>query len=238
MSKQQQDKRISALYERLSRDDELQGPSNSIINQQYMLEEYAGKHGFGNLVHYTDDGISGTRFDRPGFLRLMDDIDAGKVAVVLVKDTSRIGRDYIRVGLFLEKLREREVRLIAIGDGVDTAGGEDEFMPFRNIIHEMYARDTSRKIKSVIRSKGMSGKPISTHAPYGYLKSADDKHCWVVDPVAAEVVRRIFSMTLEGFGPAQIAYALSADRVEIPSYHLAQMGLGHLRNRVFVDPYG
>jgi len=236
MNRQPSNTTITALYERLSRDDELQGPSNSIKNQQTILEDYARKNGFSNIVHYTDDGISGTRFDRPGFVKLMDDIEAGKVGIVLCKDTSRLGRDYLRVGMFMETLRQKDVRLIALGDNVDTSLGEDDFLPFRNILHEFYARDTSRKIKAIYKSKGMSGKYTSSHALYGYVKSGEDKSRWEIDPVAAEVVRRIFRMTLEGYGPYQIASVLQAEKVPSPSYYLAQKEMGNRKNSDFQDP--
>ncbi len=137
---------ITALYERLSRDDELDGESNSISNQKKLLEDYARQHGFTNLMHFTDDGISGTQFDRPGFLALMKQIETGQVEYLLVKDMSRLGRDYLKVGQIMEILRQKGVRLIAVNDGVDSARGDDEFVPFRNIMNEYYARDTSRKI--------------------------------------------------------------------------------------------
>ncbi len=237
MTRQPNDQPITAAYERLSRDDELQGPSNSIRNQQSMLEEYASRHNLGNLKHYTDDGISGTRFDRPGFVRMMDDIEAGKIQTVLCKDTSRLGRDYLRVGLFMETLRQKGVRLIALGDNVDTAQGEDDFLPFRNILHEWYARDTSRKVKAIYKSKGMNGRHTASHALFGYVKSDDDKNQWIIDPPAAEVVKRIFRMTIEGFGPSQIATILEAEKVQSPSYYLAQKGLGNGKNREYTDPY-
>lgn len=237
MDRQPNDRAITAAYERLSRDDDLQGPSNSIRNQQAMLEDYASRHGFAELVHYTDDGISGTRFDRPGFVRMMDDIEAGKIRVVLCKDTSRLGRDYLRVGLFMETLRQKGVRLIALGDNVDTANGEDDFLPFRNIIHEWYARDASRKIKAIYKSKGMNGRHTASHAVYGYVKSGEDKNQWVIDPEAAAVVRRIFRMTIEGIGPCQIASTLESEKVPSPSYYLAQKGMGNGKNRAYDDPF-
>ena len=163
--------KITALYERLSRDDEQNGESNSIINQKLILEDYAKKHGFTNCVHFTDDGMSGVRFDRPGFMRMMDEIEAGNVMAVLVKDTSRLGRDYLRVGLCMETMREHNVRLISVNEGTDTANGEDDFMPFRTIISEWYARDTSRKIKSANKAKSDSGKRISSATIYGYLRA-------------------------------------------------------------------
>ncbi len=232
----QPETKITAAYERLSRDDELQGPSNSIVNQQQLLADYAASHRLTNLTHFSDDGYSGTRWDRPGFIKLMDEIEAGNVAVLLCKDTSRLGRDYLRVGLFMETLRQKGVRLIALGDNVDTADGEDDFMPFRAIIHEWYARDTSRKIKAIYKSKGMNGKHTASHTLYGYIKSADDKNQWLIDPEAAEVVRRIFRMTIEGFGPTQIAAILEAERVPSPSYYLAQKGMGNKKNKTYTDP--
>ena len=150
--------KITPLYERLSRDDELQGESNSISNQKQMLEDFARRNGLPNPTHFTDDGISGTRFDRPGFLAMMEEVEAGRVEAIVIKDMSRLGRDYLKVGQVMEVLRQRGVRLIAINDGVDSLKGDDDFTPFRNIMNEFYARDTSRKIRSVFKSKGMSGK--------------------------------------------------------------------------------
>ena len=150
--------KITPLYERLSRDDELQGESNSISHQKQMLEDFARRNGLPNPTHFTDDGISGTRFDRPGFLAMMEEVEAGRVEAIVIKDMSRLGRDYLKVGQVMEILRQRGVRLIAINDGVDSLKGDDDFTPFRNIMNEFYARDTSRKIRSVFKSKGMSGK--------------------------------------------------------------------------------
>ncbi|GHU80013.1 recombinase [Clostridia bacterium] len=229
--------KITALYERLSRDDELQGPSNSIINQRQILEDYAAKNGFDNILHFVDDGWSGTRFDRPGLVRMMDEIEAGNVSVLLVKDTSRIGRDYLRVGLFMETLRQKGVRLIAVGENIDTDRGEDDFMPFRNIMAEWHARDTSRKVKAIYKSKGMNGKHTSSHALYGYRKSPDDKNQWLIDEEAAAVVRRVFQMTLEGYGPYQIATIFQNEKVQSPAYYLAQRDCGNHRNSVFQNPY-
>ena len=213
---------ISALYERLSHDDEQQGPSNSILNQQQLLEEYAQKHNLPCPVHFTDDGWSGTRWDRPDFNRMMEEVEAGNVKNLLLKDMSRMGRDHLRVGLCLETLREKGVRLIAVADGIDTDQGEDDFMPFRNILAEWYARDTSRKVKSVAHAKGNAGKPLTNLPPYGFMKDPVDKNKWLVDEPAAAVVRRIFQMAVEGVGPFQIARTLSEDEVEKPSYHTAR----------------
>ena len=229
--------KITPLYERLSRDDELQGESNSISNQKQMLEDFARRNGLPNPMHFTDDGISGTRFDRPGFLAMMEEVEAGRVEAIVIKDMSRLGRDYLKVGQVMEILRQRGVRLIAINDGVDSLKGDDDFTPFRNIMNEFYARDTSRKIRSVFKSKGMSGKHLTGTVVYGYLWDEKREH-WLVDEEAAEVVRRIFSLTLEGYGPYQIACKLSADRIEIPVVHLARFNEGVNRSKPVKDPYG
>ena len=229
--------KITPLYERLSRDDELQGESNSISNQKQMLEDFARRNGLPNPTHFTDDGISGTRFDRPGFLAMMEEVEAGRVEAIVIKDMSRLGRDYLKVGQVMEVLRQRGVRLIAINDGVDSLKGDDDFTPFRNIMNEFYARDTSRKIRSVFKSKGMSGKHLTGTVIYGYLWDEKREH-WLVDEEATEVVRRIFSLTLEGYGPYQIACKLSADRIEIPVVHLARFNEGVNRSKPVKDPYG
>lgn len=234
--------KITALYERLSRDDfgkddDQQRESNSISNQKAMLEEFAARQGFTNIVHFTDDGISGTCFDRPGFLAMMKEVEAGNVEYLCIKDMSRMGRDYLKVGQIMEILRQRGVRLIAINDGVDSARGDDDFTPFRNIMNEYYARDTSRKIRSTFQSKGKSGKHLTGTVIYGYLwNEARDQ--WLVDPEAAEVVKRIFAMTIEGYGPYQIASKLKSEKVLIPSAYLAQHSEGVNKNKTFKDVYG
>ena len=234
--------KITALYERLSRDDfgkddDQQRESNSISNQKAMLEEFAARQGFTNIVHFTDDGISGTCFDRPGFLALMREVEAGNVEYLCLKDMSRMGRDYLKVGQIMEILRQHGVRLIAINDGVDTARGDDDFTPFRNIMNEYYARDTSRKIRSTFQSKGKTGKHLTGTVIYGYLwNEARDK--WLVDPEAAEIVKRIFAMTIDGCGPYQIASKLKTEKVLIPSAYLAQHGEGVNKNKTFKDVYG
>ena len=234
--------KITALYERLSRDDfgkddDQQRESNSISNQKAMLEEFAARQGFTNIVHFTDDGISGTCFDRPGFLAMMEEVEAGNVEYLCIKDMSRMGRDYLKVGQIMEILRQRGVRLIAINDGVDSARGDDDFTPFRNIMNEYYARDTSRKIRSTFQSKGKSGKHLTGTVIYGYLwNEARDQ--WLVDPEAADVVKRIFAMTIDGYGPYQIASKLKEEKVLIPSAYLAQHGEGVNKNKTFKDVYG
>ena len=229
--------KITPLYERLSRDDELQGESNSISNQKLMLEDYARRNGFPRPTHFTDDGISGTRFDRPGFNAMMAEVEAGHVEAIIVKDMSRLGRDYLKVGQIMELLRQKNVRLIALNDGVDSFRGDDDFTPFRNIMNEWYARDTSKKIRSTFQAKGKTGKHLTGTVIYGYLWDESRTH-WIVDPDAAAIVRRIFNMTMEGYGPYQIANRLSADRVEIPSVHLARYGEGVNKNKTVKDIYG
>ncbi|MGE4353264.1 MAG: recombinase family protein, partial [Oscillospiraceae bacterium] len=230
--------KITPLYERLSRDDELQGESNSISHQKQMLEEYARRNGFPRPTHFTDDGISGTRFDRPGFTAMMTEVEAGQVEAVIVKDMSRLGRDYLKVGQIMEILRQKNVRLIAVNDGVDSARDDDDFTPFRNIMNEFFVRDTSRKIKSVFKAKGMSGKHLTGTVIYGYLWADEKREQWIVDKEAAAVVRRIFAMTMDGRGPYQIAQQLTADKVEIPAVHLARHGEGVNKNKTFKDIYG
>ena len=234
--------KITALYERLSRDDfgkddDQQRESNSISNQKAMLEEFAARQGFTNIVHFTDDGISGTCFDRPGFLAMMKEVEAGNVEYLCIKDMSRMGRDYLKVGQIMEILRQRGVRLIAINDGVDSARGDDDFTPFRNIMNEYYARDTSRKIRSTFQSKGKSGKHLTGTVIYGYLWN-EARGQWLVDPEAAEVVKRIFAMTIDGYGPYQIASKLKEEKVLIPSAYLARHGEGVNKNKTFKDVYG
>ncbi|HEO6254315.1 TPA: recombinase family protein [Streptococcus agalactiae] len=229
--------KITALYERLSRDDELQGESNSIINQKKILEEYASKNNLSNIIHFTDDGISGTQFDRPGFMAMMNGVNQGNIGCIIVKDMSRLGRDYLKVGGCMEILRQKGVRLIAINDNVDSFYREDDFTPFRNIMNEWYARDTSRKIQSTFRSKGESGKPTASTPPYGYIKDEKDKNKWIVDEKAAEIVRRIFNLTMQGNGPYRIAKILEGEKVDIPAYHQQKLGYGLYQSKNFEHPY-
>ena len=228
--------KITPLYERLSRDDELQGESNSISHQKQMLEDFARRNGLPNPTHFTDDGVSGTRFDRHGFLAMMEEVEAGRVEAIVIKDMSRLGRDYLKVGQVMEILRQRGVRLIAINDGVDSLKGDDDFTPFRNIMNEFYARDTSRKIRSVFKSKGMSGKHLTGTVIYGYLWDEKREH-WLVDEEAAAVVRHIFALAMESYGPYQIATKLSEEKIEMPAVHLARYGEGVNKNKAFADIY-
>lgn len=231
---------ITALYERLSRDDNLSGDSNSIINQKRYLESYAAGHGFSNCVHYTDDGWSGGNFERPSWKRLVADVEAGKVAHVIVKDMSRIGRDYLQTGFYTEVLfRQHGVHFVAVGNGVDSDdAGSSEFAPFLNIMNEWYLRDLSRKQKTAVRVKGESGKPTTNCAIYGYKKDPQDRYRWLIDEEAAAVVRRIFLLTAEGKGPYDIARILFEDGVETPAVYLARQGKGVWKGREdFPHPY-
>ena len=231
------EQRYTALYERLSHDDELQGESNSISNQKQLLMEYAVSHELPSPRHFSDDGISGTRFDRPAFLEMMEESEDGNIGIVLVKDMSRLGRDYLKVGQIVEMFRQKDVRLIAVNDGTDTLHGDDDFLPFRNIMNEWYAKDTSKKIRSTFKAKGDSGKHVASATPYGYVKDPLDKNHWIIDEEAAEVVRRIFKLTLDGYGPFQICKILEADKVEIPAYHMQKMGIGLWKTREIQHPY-
>ena len=206
---------ITALYPRLSHEDELQGESNSISNQKRILETYAKQNGFSNLRWYTDDGYSGANFQRPGFQAMLADIEAGKVGTVIVKDMSRLGRNYLQVGMYTEMIfPQKGVRFIAINDGVDSAQGENDFAPLRNIFNEWLVRDTSKKIKAVKRSKGMSGKPITSKPVYGYLMDEDEN--FIIDEEAAPVVRQIYSLCLAGNGPTTLARMLPEQQIPTP----------------------
>ena len=232
---------ITALYERLSRDDDNAGESNSIVHQKQMLEDYAMKHGFTNLVHFTDDGWSGATFDRPSWNRLVEGVKNGEITACICKDMSRIGRDHLQVGFFTDILfREKEVRFIAINNGIDSDRQEtSEFAPFLNIMNEWFVRDTSKKIKAVLKSRGSSGNAHTSNIPpYGYLKDPENPDHWIIDEEAAEVVRRIYRMTIEGKGPYQIARELSEEKIERPSYYLGKKGLGnHASNYDKENPY-
>ncbi|MCL2670730.1 MAG: recombinase family protein, partial [Clostridiales bacterium] len=230
--------KITALYSRLSRDDELQGESNSITNQKKILADYAERNGFLNCRHFSDDGVSGTTFERKGFKEMIAAIESGNVGAVIVKDMSRLGRDYLQVGFYTEIFfRQKGVRFIAVSNNIDSANGESsEFAPFLNIMSEWYARDASRKLKAVYQSKGNSGKRITNNVIYGYLKDPNDKTKWVIDPIAAEVVRRIFALTIEGKGPCQVAKILEADGIETAGVYQSKLGIGTRRNRTIQHP--
>ena len=232
--------KITALYERLSRDDDQVGDSNSIVNQKKYLESYAEQRGYTNIQHYTDDGWSGGNFNRPAWKQLEADIEAGKVAHVIVKDMSRIGRDYLQTGFYTEVFfREHGVHFIAIANSVDSDDqNSNEFAPFLNIMNEWYLRDLSRKQRTAIRVKGESGKPTTNCAIYGYKKMPGDKYSWYIDEEAAEVVRRIFRLTIEGKGPYDIARILYDDKVETPAVYLGKQKKGVWKSKEeFPNPY-
>lgn len=230
--------KYTALYERLSRDDEMQGESNSIVNQKRYLEEYAQAQGFKNIRHFTDDGYSGTNFKRPGFQEMIAAIEAGEIDVVCVKDLSRFGRDYLKVGFYTEIMfPEKGVRFIAINNSVDSANPtENDFTPFLNIMNEWYAKDTSNKIRAIFRSRMQDGKRCSGAIPYGYRRDPEDKNHLLIDEEAAKVVRKIYQMVIDGMGSQAIANQLTADNVLIPSAYLEQSEHGESRNHSYHDP--
>ena len=223
---------ITALYERLSRDDDLDGESNSIINQKRYLQNYADEHGFTNCKHYTDDGWSGGNFDRPGWKSLIADVEAGKVGVILAKDMSRIGRNYLETGFYTEVVfRKHNVRFIAIANGVDNDQPETgEFVPFLNIMNEWYLKDQSKKITAAYQLRGKSGLPTNNNCLYGYRKDPNVKHHWLVDEEAAAIVRRIYQMACEGHGPYEIARILTKEKVDSPGYYFTKHAYGLRRD--------
>ncbi len=216
---------ITALYCRLSQDDKQEGDSNSIINQKKILKKYALDRGYTNIQFYIDDGVSGTTFNRAGFQSMIADVETGKVKRVIVKDMSRLGRDYLQVGMYTEIFfPEHDVHFIAVNDGVDSNQEDNEFTPFRNIINEWYAKDASKKIRAVKRSKGMAGEHIGSHPPYGYMKNPENKKEWIIDEEAAEVVREIFRLCVGGYGPTQIANILTERKILCPTYYALEKG--------------
>lgn len=231
--------KITALYERLSRDDESQTESNSITNQKQYLEAYAREHGFRNIRHFTDDGYSGTNFNRPGFAELLEEIKAGHVSCLITKDMSRFGRNYLQVGFYTEiLLPDKGVRFIAVNNNIDSAQPSDnDFAPFLNIMNEYYAKDTSKKIKAIFRSRMQAGKRCSGSVPYGYTRLDGDKQTLVVDEEAAAVVRRIFRLACDGLGPTQIAETLTQDKVLIPTAYIAEKHPERKLEHKYSDPY-
>ena len=214
---------ITALYARLSQEDALDGESNSIANQKKILLKYATDNHFSNPTFFIDDGVSGVTFDRPGWNEMIRLAEAGKVQTVIVKDMSRMGRDYLKVGYYTESFfAERDIRYIAINDGVDSDKGDNDFTPFRNLFNDFYARDTSKKIRAVMRAKGNAGEHLCTNPPYGYMKDPADKKKWIVDEEAAEIVKRIFDLCIAGKGPLQIAKLLTAEHILTVKAHYAQ----------------
>ena len=217
---------ITALYCRLSQDDKLEGDSNSIINQKKILQKYALEHGYTNFRFYIDDGISGTTFNRPGFQEMIADIEAGIVKRVIIKDMSRFGRDYLQVGMYTEIMfPEHDVHFIAVNDGVDSAQGDNEFTPFRNIINEWYAKDTSKKIRAVMKVKGNAGEHLTSNPPYGYMKSLDDPKQWIKEEEPAQVMYEIGLYIMDGFGPSQIARKLKERKILTPAAYYESKGM-------------
>ena len=233
-----QEEGITALYERLSQEDKLDGESNSIANQKKILERYCRDHGITAYRHYDeDDGYSGTNFNRPGFQRMLADIKAGKMKCVNVKDMSRFGHDCLQVGMYTDVLfPEFGVHFIAVNDGVDSTRGENEFTAIRNVFNEMYARDTSKKIRATWQSKGKSGEHLTTIPPYGYVKDPENKKKWIVDEEAAAVVQKIFRLCVDGLGPTQIAKWLREHQVLNPTAYCHSKGLP-ASNKPTADPY-
>ena len=233
-----QDEGITALYERLSQEDKLEGESNSIANQKKILERYCREHGITAYRHYDeDDGYSGTNFNRPGFQRMLADIKAGKIKRVIVKDMSRFGRDYLQVGFYTDMLfPDFGVHFIAVNDGVDSTRGENEFTAIRNVFNEMYARDTSKKIRATCQSKGKSGEHLTTIPPYGYMKDPDNKKKWIIDEEAAAVVQQIFALCVSGMGPTQIAKWLEKHEIYNPTAYSQAKGRP-VTNKPTANPY-
>ena len=233
-----QDEGITALYERLSQEDKLEGESNSIANQKKILERYCREHGITAYRHYDeDDGYSGTNFNRPGFQRMLADIKAGKIKRVIVKDMSRFGRDYLQVGFYTDMLfPDFGVHFVAVNDGVDSTRGENEFTAIRNVFNEMYARDTSKKIRATWQSKGKSGEHLTTIPPYGYMKDPDNKKKWIIDEEAAAVVQQIFALCVSGMGPTQIAKWLEKHEIYNPTAYSQAKGRP-VTNKPTANPY-
>ncbi len=228
---------VTALYARLSKDDDLVGDSNSIVHQKEILAKYAKEHGFTNIEFYVDDGFSGTNFNRPDFQRLMADAEEGKLSTVIVKDMSRFGRDYIMVGYYTEiYFSNLNIRFIAINDNVDSSiQTENDLTPFKNVFNEWYARDTSKKIRAVFKAKGNSGKHLSTNPPFGYKKDPNDKEKWIVDEEAAVTVKRIFEMFSNGVRMPEIARKLTQEKVETPTLYNLKHGIKIRRTSEFPE---
>ena len=228
---------ITALYCRLSRDDGAEGESNSIANQKKLLAKYAKEHGFTNTKFYVDDGYTGTNFNRPGFQQMLEDMEMGYISTIIVKDSSRFGRNYLEVGQYTDYyFPEHNIRFIAINDCIDSENGEDDFSAFRNVMNEMYAKDISRKVRSSHRLRGNAGEPLS-QPPYGYMKSPENKKKWIIDPDAAEVVQRVFRLCIEGNGNETIARILQEDKVLVPQAYWQSKGLPRGGKKTQPNPY-
>ena len=228
---------ITALYCRLSRDDGAEGESNSIANQKKLLAKYAKEHGFTNTKFYVDDGYTGTNFNRPGFQQMLEDMEMGYISTVIVKDSSRFGRNYLEVGQYTDYyFPEHSIRFIAINDCIDSENGEDDFSAFRNVMNEMYAKDISRKVRSSHRLRGNAGEPLAP-PPYGYVKDPENKKKWIIDPDAAEVVQRIFRLCIEGNGNETIARILQDNKVLVPQAYWQSKGMSRGGKKTQPNPY-
>ncbi|MDR3091304.1 MAG: recombinase family protein [Clostridiales bacterium] len=226
------------MYARLSALDSVDKESNSIKNQRKLLIEYAERNGYTPYICLADDGKSGANYERPAWQELMSKVDADEVGTIILKSLDRMGRNYLESGILREMFAERGIRLIAVNDGVDTFDHDDDFVPFREIMAEYYARDISRKIKSSLQTKGKSGKPLSTKPPFGYYKDPSDANVWRVDPDSAAVVRQIFDLTVAGKGPFEICRILHDDKVERPSYYMTKRGYVNYSGALdAADPY-
>ena len=228
---------LTALYCRLSRDDRAEGDSNSVANQKRLLQKYAKENSLGNTRFYVDDGYTGTNFNRPSFQKMIEDVEMGYVTAVIVKDMSRFGRDYLQVGFYTDMLfPDFGVHFIAVNDGVDSTRGENEFTAIRNVFNEMYARDTSKKIRATWQSKGKSGEHLTTIPPYGYMKDPDNKKKWIIDEEAAAVVQQIFALCVSGMGPTQIAKWLEKHEIYNPTAYSQAKGRP-VTNKPTANPY-
>ncbi len=236
-TKKKETKGIVALYCRLSRDDNTEGDSNSITNQKKLLAKHAMENGLGTTKAYVDDGYTGTNFKRPGFQRMLEDIELGYISTIIVKDMSRLGRDYLQVGYYTDSFfPDRDIRFIAINDCVDSVDGENELAPFRNVMNEMYAKDISRKVRSSHRLRGNAGEPLS-QPPYGYIKSPDNRKKWIVDPETSYVVRLIYRLCIEGNGIETTARLLQEDKVLTPMAYWASKDIGRGGKKKQDNPY-
>ncbi|MCL1876410.1 MAG: recombinase family protein [Synergistaceae bacterium] len=235
--KTMKESKITALYERLSREDGDNQESNSIATQKQILEKYAEQNGLTPFRHFSDDGFSGKDFQRPAFQEMLSEIEKGNISVVCVKNLDRFGRSYLESGLYREMFRKIGVRFVAVNDAIDTEQGEDDFTPFREVINEFYLREYSKKVKAAYQSRGMAGKPTASIPPYGYLKSPEDKHKWIKDPEAAEVVKRIFQLCMDGNGIYQICCTLEDEKVLCPGAYLKEKGVGLHKSYAFPNPY-
>ena len=236
MTKQSiKNQKVHILYARLSKDDGEDSTSLSIQNQRQLLTDYAEKNGLTPYRFVQDDGFSGTRWNRPGWIEVMEEIEAGRVATIIIKNLDRMGRDHLRVGLHLEEFENRGIRLIAIHDNIDTAQGEDDFTPLRALFAEWHARDTSKKIRAVFKSRMEQGFHVSGSIPYGYIHNPDNRQEWLLDEEAAKVIRHIFQLVIEGNGVYQIAKILEQEKVLIPAAHTQSIG-AHSTSRAYRDP--